>query len=109
MKTKLVFKLERSPEGFGQIFSPNCNIEIINNKGFVYLNYEKRNSRIMGHFDNLRKEGEVIVADITLFERHIPIEHRLEYAIEGFIVSKNDKEVTSLKISGIGALMDSKF
>ena len=111
MKTELVFKLEKNPDGYrGQTFCPSCEVKINNPKGFLYLNYEHREERIMGHYSNLRREGEVILADVELFEKHKILEPRFEYAIEGGIISRNDKnEITSVTINGVSVLMHNKF
>ena len=110
MKTELVFKLEKEPAGFGQVFAQNCKFKVKNTDGLLYLNYEKRPERVVGFYKNLKQEGEVFVADIRLHEQVQAVENRLEYAIEGKIVSKNDKgEVESIEITGLGALMDNKF
>lgn len=107
-KTELVFKLEKEPAGFGQVFAQNCKIKIKNTEGPLYLNYEKRPERVVGFYKNLRQEGEVILADIRLHEQVQGVEHRLEYSIEGAVLAKNDKnEAESVEISGVGALMNS--
>lgn len=108
-KTQLVFKLEKEPAGFGQVFVPNCEVKIKNTEGLLYLNYEKRAERIVGSYKNLRQEGEMILADVQLIESLTTIENRFDYAIEG-TMKKNDKgEVTSIEVRGVGALMDNKF
>ena len=110
MKTELVFKLEKEPTGFGQVFAQNCKFKIKNTDGLLYLNYEKRPERVVGFYKNLKQEGEVFVADIRLHEQVQAVENRLEYAIEGSILAKNEKgEVESVEITGLGALMDNKF
>ena len=107
MKTELVFKLEKEPKGFGQVFAQNCNVKIKNTYGLLYLNYEKRAERVVGSYKNLRQEGELILADVELFEKLRVIENRLEYAIEGAISRKNEKgEVEAIEIRGVGALME---
>jgi hypothetical protein len=110
MKTQRVFKLEQAPDGFSQIFSPNCKITIEKTEGQLYLNYENRNERIVGHYKNLRREGEVFLADIELFDHLKPIENRFEFSIEGSVTSKNDKgEAESVVIKRAAALMHNKF
>lgn len=110
MKTELVFKLEKEPAGFGQVFSPNCKVKIDNKDGQVYLNYEHRIERVVGSYTNLRQEGEVILADVEVFGKLKGLEDRIEYAIEGSIIQKNEKgEVESIRIKGVGALMSNKF
>lgn len=110
MKTELVFKLEKEPTGFGQVFAQNCKVKIKNTEGLLYLNYEKRPERVVGSYKNLRQEGEMILADVQLFEKLRVIEDRIEYAIEGAISQKNDKgEVEAIEVKGVGALMDNKF
>lgn len=104
MKTQLVFKLEKQPLGYGQTFAPDCKVKILNTKGHVYLDYNRK--WIMGSFENLRQEGEIILADVELFKNNEVIEHRLEYAVEGAYLDKNDKgEITSIAVKGVGALM----
>ena len=110
MKTQLVFKLEKEPAGFGQVFAPNCSVKIKKSEGHLYLNYEKRAERVVGFYKNLRQEGENILADVEIFEKLKPVENRFEYSIEGAILEKNtNDEVTSIEVQGIGALMDNKF
>lgn len=109
-KTQLVFKLEQKPDGYGQVFSQNCKITIERTDGPLYLNYDKRQQRVMGFFNNLRQEGEAIIADIRLLDTMMPIEDRLEYAIEGAISKRNEKdEAEEVKIKGVSALMHNKF
>lgn len=109
MKTELVFKLEKEPNGFNQIFSPNCKIKINKPEGLLYLNYEHRPERVIGYYENLRQDGEVFLADIKLFDNMKVIEHRFEYAIEGYIMKKNEQnEVESIEIKGVSALMYSE-
>lgn len=109
MKTQIVFKLEKEPDGFGQVFAPDCKIDIKNKEGLLYLNYEKRTQRVVGSYKNLRQEGEVILADVELRGDLTPIEHRIGYAIEGAVVKKNNNnEATSIVVKGVGALMDSE-
>ena len=91
MKTQLVFKLEKEPKGFGQVFTQDCDIKIKNTEGLLYLNYEKRSERVVGSYKNLRKDGENILADVELFEKLRVIEDRIDYSIEGAISRKNDK------------------
>lgn len=110
MKNQKVFKLEQQPDGFGQTFSPNCEITIEKTEGQLYLNYENRNERIVGHYKNLRREGEVFLADIDLFDHMKPIEGRLEFSIEGSVLKKNEKgEAESVVIKRAAALMPNKF
>jgi hypothetical protein len=105
-KTELVFKLEGEPNGYGQKFAPNCKVDIKADNGFVYLDYN--NKYLMGAFQNLRQEGEVLLADITLFEHHEVISHRLEYSIAGSMKKNDDGECTHLTVTGVGALMPPK-
>lgn len=108
-KTQLVFKLEKEPNGFNQVFAPNCEVKIKNTEGLLYLNYEKRAERVVGLYKNLRQEGEAILADVMLNESLSPIEFRFDYAIEGAISKRNDKgEVESVEVLGVGVLMDNK-
>lgn len=108
-KTQLVFKLEKEPVGFGQVFTQNCEVKIKRTDGPLYLNYEKRAERIVGSYKNLRQEGEMILADIQLAKSLAPIENRFEYAIEGAVIKKNNNgEVESIEISGVGAIMENK-
>lgn len=110
MKTELVFKFEKEPSGFGQVFAKNCKFSIKNSDGLLYLNYEKRPERVVGFYKNLKQDGEIFVADIRLHEQVQIVEERLEYAIEGKILTKNEQgEVESVEITGLGALMDNKF
>ena len=110
METKLVFKLEKEPAGFGQVFAQNCDVKIKNTEGLLYLNYEKRSERVVGSYKNLRKDGENILADVEIFEKLRVIESRINYAIEGAISRKNDKgEVEAIEVQGVGALMDNRF
>lgn len=110
METKLVFKLEKEPAGFGQVFAQNCDIKIKKTEGILYLNYEKRSERAVGSYKNLRQEGENIVADVQLFEKLRVIESRIDYSIEGAISQKNSKgEVEAIEVHGVGALMDNRF
>lgn len=110
MKTELVFKLERQPAGYGQTFAPNCRVKIERTEGVMCLNYERRPDRAVGHFKNLRQEGELILADVELFENYRILENRFEFAIEGGIMVKNEYgEVTSVSIKGVAVLMHNKF
>lgn len=110
MKTELVFKLEKEPDGYRQVFAQNCKFSIKNSDGLLYLNYEKRQERVVGFYKNLKQDGEVFVADIILHEQVQSVEHRLEYVIEGKILKKDNKgEVESVEITGLGALMDNKL
>lgn len=109
MKDQIVFKLEKEPNGFSQVFAPDCKIDIKNKEGLLYLNYEKRAQRVVGSYKNLRQEGEVILADVELRGDLTPVEHRITYSIEGDVVKKNDNnEAISIVIQGVGALMDSE-
>lgn len=108
-KTQLVFKLEKEPNGFNQVFAPNCEVKIKNTDGVLYLNYEKRAERVVGSYKNLRQEGEMILADVQLIESLTSIEDRIEYAIEGAVIKKNDNgEAESIEVRGVGALMENK-
>jgi len=110
MKTEIVFKLEKNPDGFNQTFSPNCKVNISSPDGVLYLNYEKRAERVVGFYKNLRQEGEVILADVELHNQVKLVEDRIEYAIEGSIVKKNENnEVEEVNVKGVGALMHNKF
>lgn len=110
MKTELVFKLEKEPVGYGQVFSPNCKIKIEKTEGTTYLNYENRSERAVGYFKNLRQEGELLLAEVCLYENLKSIEDRIEYAIEGAVIKKNEAgEVESVRIYGVAALMHNKF
>lgn len=110
MKTQLVFKLESKPDGMNQAFAPNCKIDIKKTEGEVYLNYENRPERIVGFYKNLRQEGELILADIRLHEQAQTVEDRLEYSIEGSVLSKNEKdEATSVVIIRPAVIMNNKF
>jgi hypothetical protein len=101
--------MEKNPDGYGQTFAQNCKVKIERTEGQLYLNYEKRAERIVGHFTNLRQEGELILADISLLPHAASVESRLEYAIEGGIVSKNESnEVDSLNVKGVSAVMHFK-
>lgn len=110
MKTELIFKLEKEPAGFGQVFDSNCSVKIKKTEGNLYLNYEKRAERIVGSYKNLRQEGENILADVEIFDKLKVLESRLEYSIEGAILEKNENgEVKSIEVNSVAALMDSKF
>lgn len=110
MKTELVFKLEKEPSGYGKVFAPNCQVKIARTEGLMFLNYENRTERAMGHFKNLRQEGELILADVELFENVKNLEDRFEYAIDGAILKKNEnEEVLSVTIKGVAVLMHNKF
>lgn len=110
MNTELVFKLEKHPVGYGQNFAPNCRVKIERTEGVMCLNYERRPDRAVGHFKNLRQEGEVILADVELFQNYKILENRFEFAIEGGIIGRNDLgEVTSVAIKGVAVLMHNKF
>jgi hypothetical protein len=104
MKTKLVFKLEHEPKGYGHIFSPKCKIDVVEEKGIVYLDYNKRTP--VGTFENLKNDGENITADVTIFENLQDVEHRFEYSVEGSILKKNESnECEEAKIFGVSASM----
>lgn len=110
MKTELIFKLEKNPNGFNEVFAPNCEVKIKNREGLLYLNYEKRAQRIVGSYKNLRQEGEVILADVKLVQSIVSIESRFEFSIEGSVIKHNDSgEVELLEVSGVAAIMDNKF
>lgn len=110
MKTQLVFKLEKNPEGFSQTLAADCKVKIDRTEGIMYLNYENRVERAVGRYANLRQEGENILADVELFEKLQPIEERLEYSIEGSVMAKNENdEAKSIRIKGVAALMHNKF
>jgi hypothetical protein len=107
MKTELVFRLENEPAGYGNKFSPNCKIDIKNTKGVLYLDYSKRHP--VGMFENLRSTGELILADVEIFQNFKEVEHRFEYAIEGNILKKNDQnECEEVQINSVGVLMPPK-
>jgi len=109
MKTQLVFKMEQKPDGYGQTFAPNCKVKIEKTDGQLYLNYEKRAERIVGHYKNLRQEGELLLAEVELFPHAKSVEDRFEYAIEGGIISKNSSnEVESISVKGVSAVMHFK-
>jgi hypothetical protein len=104
MKTKLVFKLESEPQGYGLKFSPKCKIDVVEQKGIVYLDYDKRHP--VGTFENLRNDGENITADVTVFENMKEVEHRFDYSIEGSILKKNEAdECEEAKIFGVAVTM----
>lgn len=106
MKTELVFKLEREPQGFNQVFAQGCKVNIKNPDGVLYLNYEKRPERVVGFYKNLRQEGELFLADIELHHQVKVVEDRFEYAIEGAVLSKNDKgEAELVDVKGVSAIM----
>lgn len=109
MATEIVFKLEQNPDGFTQALAPDCKVKIKKTYGYLYLNYEKRESRIVGTYVNLRLEGENVLADVKLFDKYQSLESRFGYSIEGEIAKKNDKnEVEDIVVTGVGAIMDSK-
>jgi hypothetical protein len=110
MSTELVFKLEKNPEGFDYTFASDCKIEIRNTEGNLYLNYENRIERIVGSFKNMRTEGECILAEVKLFENLEPIKHRLEFAIDGAILSQNSNgEVDHIVANRPAVIMHNKF
>ena len=107
MKTELIFKIEKEPVGYGQQFSPNCKIHISRDKGILYLDYQRRHP--VGSFQNLRTNGDLVLADIEIFQNFKDIEYRFEYAIDGAIVKKNEKnECEEVEIHSITALMPFK-
>lgn len=108
--TELIFKLEKNLEGFSFTFAPNCKIEIANTEGNLYLNYENRIERIVGSFKNMRTEGECILADVKLFENLEPIKERLEFAIDGAVLSQNaNGEVDHIVANRPAVIMHNKF
>lgn len=108
MKTKLIFKLEGEPEGFNAKLSPDCKVKITNKKGPLILNYENR--RIVGSYDNLRLEGEVILADIELNDDLKLMEDRFQYSISGKVLDHNDKnEGNLISVDAAVAIMNNKF
>lgn len=110
MKTELIFKLENKMEGFNKTFAPNCKIDIQNKSGNLYLNYENRIERIVGKYENMRAEGETVLADISLFENLKVIEDRIEFSIEGSVVNTNEKEeVDHISIARPAVIMHNKF
>lgn len=110
MKTEIVFKLEKTPVGFNQVLAPNCQVKIGNTSGTMYLNYEYRTERAVGRYENLRREGEQILADVELFDKLKVIEDRIEYAIAGAVISKNSEgEAELILIASVAALMHNKF
>lgn len=110
MQTKLVFKPEHEPTGYRQKFASNCKFSVKNSDGVLFLNYESRPERAVGFYKNLKQDGEAFVADIRLHEQVKSVEHRLEYAISGSILSKNEQgEATAVEITSVAALMDNKF
>ena len=107
MKTELVFRLEKEPNGYRQIFSSKCKIKIVNTKGILYLDYNKRHP--VGSFENLRNSGELIIADIEIWQNFKLLEDRFEYAIEGSITKKNKQnECEEVEIKSVAALMPPK-
>lgn len=107
MKTQLVFKLEKQPQDYNQMFAPNCKVNISNTKGIIYLDYDRRHA--VGAFENLQTNGEIVTADITIFEKMKIIEHRFEYSIEGDIVKKNDDQlIEEISITGVAVTMPSR-
>lgn len=106
METKLIFKMEKNPEGFNVTLAPDCKIKIVKEEGQLYLNYEKRAERIVGHFKNLRQEGESILAEVNLLRHAKDVESRFEYAIEGAILNKNEAgEADLIEVRGVAAIM----
>lgn len=104
MKTELVFKLERSPDGYGTVFAHNCRVDVKSTKGQIYLDNNSRHP--IGSYENLRLEGEVLLADIKVYDKMLPIEERFDYSIVGKVISTNEnKECTALEVTGVGALM----
>jgi hypothetical protein len=105
--TELVFKLEKEPKGYKHSFAPNCKVNVPNTKGIVYLDYDRRHA--VGTFENLRTDGEVVTADITIFEKMKVIEERFEYAIEGDIIKTNDDQmVEEVSIKGVAVTMPAR-
>lgn len=113
VKTEVVFRLEKEPNVYGNIFSQNCKIEIERTGGTIYLNYENRHDSVVGSFENLRIDNEVVLADIILFDESLKIKEiqdRIEYAIEGGIVKRSESgEVEHFKIKRVAVLMHNKF
>lgn len=108
-KTQLVFKLEKNPDGFSYMFAEDCKFTIEKTDGPLYLNYEKRPERVVGFYNNLRQEGDLLLADIRLVESLTPIEERLEFSIEGAVQKNDQNEVKSVKVVGVSAIMHNKF
>ena len=107
MKTELVFKLEKEPKGYGQRFVPGCKVTVKNTKGIMYLDYSNRHP--VGTFENLRCDGEQVLADVELFEKFRNLEHRFEYAISGSVKEKNnDGECNEVQIEAVAVLMPAK-
>jgi hypothetical protein len=107
-KTQMVFKIEKNPNGYGQSIASDCKFDIPQKDGLLYLNYEKRPERVVGAYKNLRQEGEVLLADVSLVESLTTIEHRFEYGIDASVLSKNDSgDATSVQVRGVSAIMHS--
>lgn len=106
MKTELVFKLSREPDGYGQLFAPDCVVNVVNTKGILYLEYNSRHP--VGSFENLRCDGENILADIEIFEHFKNIEHRFDYAIGGHVAKQENAEAKMVLVHSVGALMKTK-
>lgn len=105
MKTKLVFKFEKEPVGFGQVFSQNCKFILRNTNGSLSVDYKRNIECCIGSYENLRQEGELIFADIFLMEKYSSMEDNLEYTVEGRVLARNfKKEVEEVEIVGVTAI-----
>lgn len=102
METKVVFDLSNS-KIYDHNFSPMCEILIARKDGYVSMG---PNPVPIGVFSNLRRDGDKVLADVALVGAPALFEERMEYSIQGLILSKNEKdEITSIEIKGIGANM----
>lgn len=104
MAEKIVFKLEKNPKGHTQSFAENCEIQIAKTKGILFLHFN--HSWPIGSFDNLRRDGDTVLADVEIFKNHKIYEDRFEYAISGTVLESNEEgEAKSVRIDGVSALM----
>lgn len=108
MKSQLLFRLEKQPAGFNAILAPDCKVEIPHKSGQLNLNYGQS---IVGHYDNLRIDGEAIIADIYLDQSlDDGTKNRFEYSISGDVLKTNDKgEANLIRVRSAVAIMSNKF
>lgn len=102
MKTKIVFRLEHEPAGYGYKFAIDCDFVIRNPEGFVHLDADYR--EVIGSYTNMRRDGEVLVADIELFGHTKETFKSMDYSIAGHVLKRNEKgEVSQCRVSCVNA------
>lgn len=100
MTTKAVFRPEHEPFGYGRKFAIDCRYDIKSQNGLILWDNNPRYA--VGTFSNLRREGEVFVADVKMFEHAEIPEGELDFSISGHFLGFNENnEASHVRISCI--------